>query len=105
MNKSVAIAALVGAAFANPNVGTNSFSRGVPPTTQNCNTYATTSTGAGDFNQQDQAWGLVVDREFGGCKCSAGEEAEFSPHLWQGKYEDNTWHCRCLNNDLYTDSP
>ena len=88
-------------------LGANGYSRGVPPTTQNCNSYPSilsgTSVGSGDFNAQDQAWGLVVDREFGGCRCADEDEMEFQPDA--DSYMDNTWACRCLNQDLYLNKP
>jgi len=61
------------------------------------------STGAGDLDAQAQAWGLVVDREFGNCRCADEDEMEFSPDA--ASYKDNTWACRCLNSDLYLSQP
>lgn len=79
-----------------------SYSQGVPPTTQNCNSYPmsgwNTNTAA-----QSVAWGLTVDIEFGGCRCSDEDEAEFGPTTTN--YADNNWSCKCLNDDLYLDQP
>jgi len=49
------------------------------------------------------AWGLVVDREFGSCRCADEDEMEFSPDA--ANYMDNMWACRCLNTDLYLSQP
>ena len=51
------------------------------------------------MDAQKLAWGLTVDREFGGCRCADEDEMEFQPN--KNMYEDNTWACRCLNEDLY----
>jgi len=48
MNKSFAIAVLSGAAFAS--MGANSYSRGIPPTTQNCNSYPSLGATGTDFD-------------------------------------------------------
>jgi len=103
MNSFFAIAALAGFAAANPMMGANGYSRGVPPTTQNCNSHPKLATGAGNFDRQDMAWGLVVDREFGGCRCADEQEMEFQPDA--ASYMDNSWACRCLNSDLYLSKP
>jgi len=84
-------------------MSSNGYSRGVPPTTQNCNSYPLLNTGNGNFDRQDMTWGLVVDREFGGCRCSDEQEMEFTPNA--DTYTDNTWACRCLNSDLYLNMP
>jgi len=53
--------------------GANGFSRGVPPTTQNCNSYP--MAGLNNNNAaQNVAWGLTVDIEFGGCRCADEDE-------------------------------
>lgn len=49
------------------------------------------------------AWGLVIDREFGGCRCADEQEMEFQPDA--DSYMDNSWACRCLNSDLYLSKP
>ena len=103
MNKSLAIAMIAVGAFANPMMGANGYSRGVPPTTQNCNSYPQLSTGGTNYDAQLSAWGLVVDREFGGCRCADEDEMEFGPNA--AMYTDNTWSCRCLNSDLYLSQP
>ena len=106
MNK-FAFALLSSAVVAIPNMGASGYSRGVPPTTQNCNSYpliiSGATVGSGNFARQDQAWGLEEDREFGGCSCADESEMEFQPNPLP--YEDNTWACRCLNNDLYLAQP
>ncbi len=79
MFKSFALAMFAGAAVATPGYGANGYARGVPPTTQNCNSYPSTVTGATDTNAQNIAWGLIVDREFGGCRCADEDEMEFQP--------------------------
>ena len=55
------------------------------------------------MDAQKLAWGLTVDREFGGCRCADEDEMEFQPN--KNMYEDNTWACRCLNEDLYPSMP
>ena len=91
MFKAVSATLLAGAAFAQP----NSYARGVPPTTQNCRT----PTG------NRVAWGLVVDREFGGCRCADEQEQEWAPVRLpvDTRAFDNTadWRCECLNTDTY----
>ena len=84
-------------------MSSNGYSRGVPPTTQNCNSYPLLAAGGGNFDRQDLPWGLVVDREFGGCRCADEQETEFTPN--PADYKDNTWACRCLNHDLYPSKP
>ena len=84
-------------------MSSNGYSRGVPPTTQNCNSYPLLNNGVGNFDRQDMAWGLVIDREFGGCRCADEQEMEFTPD--SDSYNDNTWGCRCLNDDLYLSKP
>lgn len=101
MNKSLAITMFAGAVSAN--LGANGYSRGIPPTTQNCNSHPMVSTSASDYAAQNIAWGLVVDREFGGCRCADEDEMEFGPN--PVNYEDNMWSCRCLNTDLYVSQP
>lgn len=61
------------------------------------------STSASNYSAQNIAWGLVVDREFGGCRCADEDEMEFGPN--PVNYEDNMWACRCLNTDLYESQP
>jgi len=73
----------------------NGYSRGIPPSTQNCNSYPLLANGVGDLASQDMPWGLVVDREFGNCRCADEDEMEFGPDA--DTYTDNTWSCRCLN--------
>lgn len=80
----------------------NGYSRGVPPVTTYCNTYPTLSTMGGNLDSQSVAWGLAVDREFGGCKCADEDEMEFGP---AARMAGNTWACQCLNNDLYLSEP
>ena len=91
MFKAVSATLLAGAAFAQP----NSYTGGVPPTTQNCRTP--------DNNRV--AWGLVVDREFGGCRCSDEQEQSWKPVYLPSNTRalDNTadWRCECLNTDTY----
>ena len=91
MFKAISATLLAGAAFAQP----NSYARGVPPTTQNCRT----PTG------NRVAWGLVVDREFGGCRCADEQEQEWAPVRLpvDTRAFDNTpdWRCECLNTDTY----
>jgi len=111
MNKFFSCAMLVGASMA-VNGGANGYARGVPPTTSNCNTYITSSSaqtsdavnssaavslgaGSGVFSSQDRNWGLIPDREFGGCRCADEDEMEFQPDTKIPA--DNTWACRCLN--------
>jgi len=103
MNKTLAMAMLATAAFANPGMGANGYSRGIPPTTQNCNAYPNVAAGSTNYASQDMAWGLVVDREFGGCRCADEDEMEFQPD--SASYMDNKWGCRCLNSDLYLSQP
>ena len=91
MFKAISASFLAGAAFAQP----NSYAQGVPPTTQNCRT----PTG------NRVAWGLVVDREFGGCRCADEQEQEWAPVRLpvNTRALDNTadWRCECLNTDTY----
>ena len=95
MFKAFTSALLATAAFAQP----NSYARGVPPTTQNCRTP--------DNNRV--AWGLVVDREFGGCRCADEQEQEWGPVRLPSdtRVTDNTadWKCFCLNTDTYLSMP
>ena len=91
MFKTTLLTALVSAQ------GSNGFSRGVPPVTTNCRAYPPT------FEQQDVAWGLTVDREFGGCRCADQDEMEFAPN--RNVFAENTWRCQCLNEDLYLSQP
>ena len=100
MFKSIALAMFAGTVSA---AGANGYSRGVPPTTQDCNSYPAFASGATDLNSQDQAWGLIVDREFGGCRCADEDEMEFQPDALS--YSENSWACRCLNSDLYLEQP
>merc|ERR1712166_234951 len=97
-----ALVALAGVSSAQM-MSSNGYSRGVPPTTQNCNSYPLLADGNGNFDRQNLAWGLVVDREFGGCRCADEQEMEFTPNA--ADYTDNNWACRCLNEDLYTSKP
>lgn len=91
MFKAISAALLAGAAFAQP----RSYARGVPPTTQNCRTDASSTV----------AWGLVVDREFGGCRCADEQEQEWAPARFPvttlSATSENDWNCRCLNTDTY----
>lgn len=91
MFKAISAALLAGAAFAQP----RSYARGVPPTTQNCRTDASSTV----------AWGLVVDREFGGCRCSDEQEQEWGPSRLPSTTlsatSENDWRCQCLNTDTY----
>jgi hypothetical protein len=80
----------------------NGYSRGVPPVTTYCNTYPMLRTMGGNLDSQAVAWGLSVDREFGGCKCADEDEMEFGPAMM---IAGNTWACQCLNNDLYLAQP
>jgi len=99
MFKSFALSLIAGYASAVPG-GPNGYARGIPPTTTNCKTYPTiSSTWSTNFDSQKIAWGLVVDREFGGCRCADEDEMEFQPNRYTPA--DNTWACRCLNEDLY----
>ena len=82
--------------------GANGYSRGVPPTTQNCNSYPMSSLNA-NLAAQSVAWGLTVDVEFGGCRCYDEDEQEFGPT--PSNYADNNWSCKCLNSDLILDQP
>lgn len=95
MNKAVIAALLTAAAYAQP----RSYARGVPPTTQNCRTDGTSLVN----------WGLVVDREFGGCRCSDEQEQEWGPsHLpvdTLSAVSENNWACQCLNTDTYLNQP
>jgi len=52
---------------------------------------------------QNDAWGLVVDIEFGGCRCADEDEQEFGPNV--DNFADNNWSCKCLNSDLYLSQP
>jgi len=79
-----------------------SYSRGVPPTTQNCNAYPMDGLNANTASQ-NVAWGLTVDIEFGGCRCFDEDEMEFGPT--PANYADNNWSCKCLNSDLYLSEP
>lgn len=72
------------------NANAYNYARGVPPVTQNCATYPTS---------QAVPWGLIPDREFGGCRCADQTEQEWGPN--PQTYSDNTWACQCLNTDLY----
>ena len=95
MNKAVFAALLSAAAYAQP----RSYARGVPPTTQNCRTDASSAVN----------WGLVVDREFGGCRCADEQEQEWGPsHLpvnTLSATSENDWRCQCLNTDTYLNEP
>ena len=82
--------------------GSNGYSRGVPPTTQNCNSYPMNGFNSNTASQS-VAWGLTVDIEFGGCRCYDEDEMEFGPT--PANYADNNWSCKCLNSDLYLDKP
>jgi len=99
---TIAIAMLAGANLVAA-YGTNGYSRGIAPSTQNCNSYPLVADGNGDTAAQNFPWGLVVDREFGNCRCADEDEMEFSPDPVD--YKDNTWACRCLNSDLYVSMP
>jgi len=101
MFNSFAIAALAGFVAATP-FGANGYSRGVPPTTQNCNSYPRIGQST-NFASQNIAWGLTVDREFGGCRCADEDEMEFQPS--KDMPAENSWACRCLNEDLYPSKP
>jgi hypothetical protein len=101
MFKSYTLAVLAGYVAALP-TGTNGYSRGVPPTTQNCNSYPMIGQST-NMGAQSMPWGLEVDREFGGCRCADEDEMEFQPHA--DSPADNTWACRCLNEDLYPSMP
>jgi len=79
-----------------------SHSRGVPPTTQNCNSYPMAGLST-NIAAQNVAWGLVVDIEFGGCRCADEDEMEFGPTV--ENFADNNWSCKCLNSDLYLSQP
>jgi len=57
----------------------------------------------GNFAAQDEAWGLTVDIEFGGCRCADEDEQEFGPDV--ANFADNNWSCKCLNSDLYLSKP
>lgn len=57
---------------------------------------------SGNLDSQSVAWGLSVDREFGGCKCADEDEMEFGP---QEVMAGNTWACQCLNSDIYLAQP
>ena len=83
-------------------MGANGYSRGVPPVTQSCNGYPLNGN-QGNWAAQDVAWGLVIDREFGGCRCADVDEMEFGPD--PVNYQVNTWTCRCLNDDMYPSMP
>jgi hypothetical protein len=98
MFKTYASAVLASMVAAQP-FGANGYSRGVPPTTQNCNGYPMMGQST-NFASQSIAWGLEVDREFGGCRCADEDEMEFQPS--KKTPAQNTWACRCLNEDLYT---
>jgi len=78
------------------------YAMGVPPTTQNCNSYPKLANGAVDKARQDISWGLVVDREFGGCKC-ADDDAVFKPHPRFNA--GNAWSCVCTNDDFMPSMP
>jgi hypothetical protein len=101
MFKTYASAVLAAMVAATP-FGANGYSRGVPPTTQNCNGYPTSGWST-NFASQSIAWGLEVDREFGGCRCADEDEMEFQPS--KNMPAQDTWACRCLNEDLYTSKP
>lgn len=58
---------------------------------------------SGNLAAQKVAFGLTIDREFGGCRCSDQDEMEFGPN--PAMQEDNTWRCQCLNDDLYLSQP
>jgi len=57
----------------------------------------------GNFAAQNEAWGLTVDIEFGGCRCDDEDEQEFGPNV--AHFADNNWSCKCLNSDLYLSKP
>ena len=85
------------------------YTRGEPPITQDCNNYPIVALGT-DFSSQSVPWGLVVDREFGGCACADSDEMEFRHNENDNEDEDfnpnlnrvdSTWACKCLNADLY----
>ena len=101
MFKPFAMAVLAGSVAALP-FGANGYARGVPPTTQNCNSYPMIGLST-NFASQSLPWGLTVDREFGGCRCADEDEMEFQPSA--STPADNTWACRCLNEDLYVSMP
>lgn len=69
MFKTFTFSMLGASAFA----GSNGYSRGVPPTTQNCNSYPMAGLST-NFAAQGTAWGLTVDIEFGGCRCFDEDE-------------------------------
>jgi len=94
MFKAFAVAALGGATLVSANF--KSYARGTPPTTQNCNMYPVAA-------QQTVAWGLVVDREFGGCRCADETRQEWMPD--PATHLDSTWACYCLNTDTYLNMP
>ena len=81
----------------------NGFSIGVPPVTTYCKTYPSLPNMSGNFYSQSVAWGLTVDREFGGCRCADQDEMEFGPDA--GNMAPDTWRCQCLNDDLYLSQP
>ena len=76
MFKSFTMALIAGCASALPG-GANGYARGIPPTTTNCNGYPTLSNMSTNLDSQALAWGLTVDREFGGCRCADEDEMEF----------------------------
>lgn len=90
-------------AFASAQMGPNGYSRGIPPVTQSCRGYPKNPDGTDNVNAQAVAWGLTVDREFGGCRCADEDEMEFQPN--PDTNDVNSWACYCLNNDLYLDQP
>jgi len=102
MNKTISSALFAAVVTAVGPGQATGFAEGVPPTTQNCNGYPLLATGAGNFDAQAVAWGLVVDREFGGCKC-ADEDAEFNLAPFNNNVAN--WSCKCLNKDLYPNMP
>lgn len=102
MNKTFASAlfgAIVNAVGPGQAIG---YSQGVPPTTQNCNSFPKSADGSGDMAAQSIAWGLEVDREFGGCKC-ADDGAEFK--LDVDNNNRSRWHCQCVSTDQYVNQP
>jgi len=73
MQTKFAIAMLLGGSL----VSANGFSQGIPPRSAYCNEYPTIySPNGGIANKASQsvAWGLIVDREFGGCRCADEDE-------------------------------
>jgi carboxypeptidase C (cathepsin A) len=75
------------------NAATNQYSRGFPPTSDNC---VTQTTGRGTYYNSHLTWGLKRDPKNGGCKCAA-DDAEWGP----GNGQDEEWRCHCINKMAY----